>query len=844
MDAQDKLTALRDAQEKVMDDLTAIIEEMRTAKALQENKSLQQELADCRLRLADLQEKHEAAMRANRHLNVALKEQILDEKLNILKVSRRKLDTYFVTRDRDYENALLAWESQAKGEIERLARFAAQNLEKAQAGFLTKLQALGAELQSQLTEQRTAYTGKKREFSEEVAQQMEQLSQSGVSEEVVRQRMRQNELELTVGLSWANKIGILLILFGMGAAAKYTYSMWFTNHMKGVSFFLLGGLLLVCGEWFYRREKEVFAGGLIGGGISVLYGAIFYSCFLLKVISLYTGLGFSLLVTAAAVSLSLRYRSRTICALGLIGGYLPFITYLFTYGFKGLEFYIAMGYLFNLNLVVLLVSWGNRWSLINMISFLLHVPSFIYLVFTVPSKPVGMLYAVLVFSLYVAAVLAYPFRYKTSLRRQDILLLGGNTFVSCLVLYGLFREAGLQAYNGLLALGFCLLYMALAKLADLYIPEEKATILLFDATALTFAVLLVPFQLGLKWLSLGWLVEGVILILYGSKNRVVQLEKAGWLVFGLCLAVFYLHDYLPILPAAGLGANRHFDVKYTAVVAGMLLVTVHYLREIKNQGLNRYGIWLERIMDFKVFSLINLWLYALYMGNKGIHYWLSGAPAYEFYHLLARAFITLGVGYTFSRIPLIRDRNTRYLSNGLLAFGILLCLYLNLSTPVLPAHSSGFNAAQYFAFAVLCFFNLLVLAAVGELLLVFIRARELSLELYPLYLSIYFTGTITAILTSQFQLGVTHLAFSGTYLCIAVGAIIYGFQKQFLYVRRFGLALALFATTKLFIFDLAFLTSLSRIFAYFCFGLVLLGISYMYQKLENGGEAKKGERNI
>lgn len=844
MDVQEKLSALRSSQQKVLDDLTSIVEELQTAEDLRENQRLQQELADCRLRLAELERKHQTVIRDNQHLSMALKEQILDEKLNILKISRGKLHTYFGTARGEQENALLAWEHQAKGEIERLARFAAGNLETAKADFGKKLQDLSAELNACLAEQRTMYAEGEKELAGKVDRQMESLKETQVSEALMRERMRQNELELAVGLSWVNKIGILLILFGMGAAAKYTYSLWFTPEMKGASFFLLGGLLLAAGEWFYRRAKAVFAGGLIGGGVSVLYGAIFYSFFLLKITGLYTSLGLSVLVTAAAVSLSLRYRSQTICALGLIGGFLPFFTYLSAFGFKGTDHYLAMGYLFNLNMVVLLVSLENRWSLINPVSFLLHMPSLAYLVFTVPGKWAGIIYAVLVFFLYAAAILAYPFRHNISLRLQDVFILGCNTFISCVVLYGLFRKAGFQEFDGLLALGFCLTYMALAKLAQTYLAEEKATILLFNATALTFAVLLIPFQFGIQWLSLGWLVEGIILILYGSRNRIARLEMAGWLVFALCLSIFYLHDYWLILVTADIKPVCFFDYKHTAVVAGMLLITFHYLREIKNNGIARYRGWLDSIMSFKVFSLVNLWLYLLRMAGKGADHWLSLLPARNFYHLTAMAFITLGLGYAVLRIPLLVDRNVRYLSRGLLAIGILLCMHINLNLPVLPADPFAVTAGQYFAFIILCFFNLLVLAAVSELVLLFIRENALSLELYPLSLSIYFAGVLTAILTAQFHLGATHLAFSGTYLLVAVGAIVYGLNKRYVYIRRFGLGLALFATAKLFLFDLAFLTTLSRIFAYFCFGLVLLGISYLYQKLESGGEEQTSERKM
>jgi uncharacterized membrane protein len=112
-------------------------------------------------------------------------------------------------------------------------------------------------------------------------------------------------------------VGILLILLGVGAAAKYIHSTFFNDYMRSASFFVLGGLFLAGGEWFYRKGKEVFATGLLGGGVSILYCAVFYSYFLLHVIGIYQGLALSILITLTTVVLSVRYHSRTICSIGL-----------------------------------------------------------------------------------------------------------------------------------------------------------------------------------------------------------------------------------------------------------------------------------------------------------------------------------------------------------------------------------------------------------------------------------------------------------------------------------------------------------------------------------------------
>ena len=158
-----------------------------------------------------------------------------------------------------------------------------------------------------------------------------------------------------------------------------------SNHLKAISFFLLGIVFLAGGEWFYRRRTKAFATGLLGGGLAILYGSVFYSYFLLdQLITLHTGLLLCILITGAAVLLSLRYNSQTIAALALAGGFLPFLTYVCAFGLADQAYLIAMGYLFTLNSLLLIISSCKNWRIIKYISFALNIPSLVYLAFSIP----------------------------------------------------------------------------------------------------------------------------------------------------------------------------------------------------------------------------------------------------------------------------------------------------------------------------------------------------------------------------------------------------------------------------------------------------------------------------
>lgn len=525
---KDRLRFMKVQQDGLIKEYEALIAEYESHDLVNENEHLKKQYEKHKLALVELKTQVGKLQEENTELKVTLTEQILDEKLGILSLSRQKLQTYFASKSLAHTDRLTDFEMDTKRHIQRLYQTAARQLGEDKAELSSRLGALSVELNERVLAQRQRLRESEIALNSRMDNGLHDFASEEISEEVLERRRKQNQIEMKIGLGWINKLGILLLILAVGAAFRYSYSNWFTGYMKGGAFFLLGLLMLGGGEWLYRKGKGTFALGLLGGGISVLYGSIFYSYFLLDIISIYVGLSLSVLVTLTAVLLSLRYESRSICALGLIGGYLPLYSYLGAFGLSGNAVYVAMGYLFLLNLFILLISFRKRWNVVNYISYLFNTPSMLILIALSDSNGMNMIYAVLTFAMYLGITLWYPFKYRSKLSWWDFSLLGCNTFISCLTLYLLFLDAGLKDYNGALALLFCLLYLGLGRGLEKLMPQEKESMLLFYATSLTFGILMIPFQFGAAWWSIGWLVEGVVLTLFGNLNRFKGMERAGW----------------------------------------------------------------------------------------------------------------------------------------------------------------------------------------------------------------------------------------------------------------------------------------------------------------------------
>lgn len=836
---KDRLQFIKDTQNQLAKEYQSLMAEYEANDAVRENEMLRREYADYKQRVDALEARLQHLQKENSGLRHALTEQILDEKLSLIKASREKLETYFSATGTGHMNRLQALEYHARQRFQQLYEQADRHLGADKAVITGKMDQFQDELNHRIAEHRRHVLEEERKVRNDAARGYEQLASEGVSEETMQRRMKQNQIEMKIGLNWINKLGIFLIILAVGAAFKYSYSTWFNDYMKGASFFLLGAIMLAGGDWLFRKNKQTFALGILGGGVSVLYGSVFYSYFLLEIINMFAAMGISVVITATAVLLSLRYESRTVCAFGLVGGYLPFFSYMAAFGLEGSAVYVAMGYLFLLNALILLISLRKRWVIIHYISFVFNISSMLILNSIADHTAVAMLYTAIIFLMYLGITLFVPFKHGTKLSWWDFALLALNTVISCSMLFELLDEAGWDHLQGLFALIFCLSYFLLARLSGKYLEREQETRLLFYGTSLTFSLLIVPFQFDLTYMSLGWLIEGIALSILGHLYRYKWTERIGWGIVGLCMLAFLFIDSFMGLFSAG---SFDFAWKYTFISLGLLAFTLFYaIRLQKTEETRRYSSKdLNQLAVIKYVALVNIWLYLLYETGRA-YKWIMPAEAelYTFYKVLLYAGITLLLAYGLSRVTVLYDRMVKVYTQILQGFAYLLCLGVTLSIPALNPSGTYNSAEHYVALLILIVFNIVIFLSGRDLIMNMLHPHSRQREWAPVILGVYLFGIITTFLGVQFQLGDVGWLFSLIYLLLAIGYIAYGFRNNYLLIRRVGLGLTLLSTGKLLLFDLNLMTTSSKIIAYFSFGIVLLGISYIYQRVSNKLKAEE-----
>ena len=412
-----------------------------------------------------------------------------------------------------------------------------------------------------------------------------------------------------------------------------------------------------------KKNKNLFALGLYGGGIGTLYLTVFSCYFFLNILNLPISIMVSVLITLVSLALSKRYNSMTIAGISLFGGYLLCFSFAITEGIMGVQVYIAMGYLIVLNLLVLAIAFGRRWICINYLSFLLNIPCLIYLAFSASNKAVGITYAILTFIMYLGITLAYPIRKNIKLNRLDVILLGLNTVINCVLVYVLFEMVGLGDYKGFLALIYAVSYFGLNMLVFKKTVQEEHIQALFGITALTFAILMIPFQFGIEWATRGWLIEAILMLTFARKHNNDKLEKAGGIILGLCVLVFFQFEFTQGLRL------EYFALRYSLLTFGMIYVLSLYVSEYNKSELTKYTNKGNLYNGVKYFVVINSWVYLLRMVAGAYNKYVAinlMEPHADFYKLMVLTVVTIAFAYGVLKIEAIKDKVVIGMSTTLL----------------------------------------------------------------------------------------------------------------------------------------------------------------------------------
>lgn len=765
----------------------------------------------------------------NCNLKNALKNNVHNEKLNILKVSEEKFDNYFKSEVVGEKNKFIKTENNLYSVMNKFKTHISDFNLEADAEINGKIEELSNLIKEKKYASETNLYKMQNYYEETKAKEFAELNEIPVSYDNIEKNSVDN-LENMIGLNILNKVSILLIILGVLVGAL---SDFFTPVVKSIIMFALGGFVLVTGEVFNRKKSNVFSLGLTSLGIAILYIALGTSYFEFELMNIYTALLFCMIIAVGSIVLSLYYNAKEIFIFSLIGGYLPIIVM----NQSITVVYSAMVYFVFLNMISFIISFRKKWTVAYFIALVLNIVGTAYISYTAfvndALSIITILYVFATFLVYTIIPLVSSFKQKIMLGKLDMVLIATNTFFSSTIMYSTFAYYSLEDFNGFLAIFYAIAYIIFANVVTKKLNGANKISTIFYLTAYTFIILTIPFQFGINWLSLGWLIEGVVLATYGGINDRPLMKKVGIKIYYLCLASFIFFDFFDF----GI-TNNLFQYKYFAITLGSVIILFSIIRSGE--------IFTNKYKVIKNITIINNWFYIMYLTKyilpNNILRDTFDINNFNIVYLSSAVGIIAQCAYSYilTKIDDIYDRFTKYTSIVIYIFAILATFNVNGRSVIASTEVNIFveNIAKLSVFIV----STVALFALYDVLKMILDNKRVNYETYPVIVSFMFIVFLTQNLVVQYDLQFFSIAITIIYAIFSLGWIIVGFMRKFVNMRRFGLILSIFSVLKLFIFDISTTSTGYRIISYFALGISLMLISFIYQYFTKKMELELNEQ--
>lgn len=575
------------------------------------------------------------------------------------------------------------------------------------------------------------------------------------------------------------------------------------------------------------------------------------------------------LFTAFTVASAISYNRQVIAHIGLVGAYA--VPFLLSDGSGRVV--VLFSYMAIINAGILVIAFRKYWKLLYYASFILtwliFLTWFIEKYDSIAHFGLAWIFISIFFVTFYIISLAYKLLKKEKFAFEDILLLLTNSFIFYGVGYSILHQnIGGEDFKGLFTLCNALIHLAAGLIIYRRKQADRNLFYFAVSLALTFFTIAIPVQLDGNWVTLLWTAEAALFFWIGRTKNAMTYELFSYAL--MILAFFSLMVGWPDAYYTMDTMNNEtriiplFNINFlTSVLFLMSFAFINILNANKlfTSSLQRYsGLW--QIMNF-ILPGILLIVFYLSFYLEIICYW----------NQLSTSTMVIPDNVSNGSKPIINDSISEYKTLSVLMYSLFflsILSFLNirkLKNNLLGFINLGFNAISIGLFL---FLGLFALGALRDSYLSqvfseyfyrggftigirYVSFLFLALVLYAFYSYIQqkFMATDSrvefdfilhvSILTiasnelinwmdlfhseQSFKLGLSILF--GVYSLLL---IVLGIWKKKLHLRIGAIALFSVTLIKLFFYDLTYLNTISKTIVFVVLGLLLLIISFLYNK--------------
>ncbi len=662
-----------------------------------------------------------------------------------------------------------------------------------------------------------------RETLEETPEKTVETELEDVCVEAVPRQKKQVNYEKFIGENLFGKIGILIFVIGVGFFVKYAIDKnWINETFRTVLGFLTGAVLLAVAERLQKKYRT-FSSLLAGGAFAVFYLTVAIAFHYYHIFSQTMAFIILIGVTVFMSVLSVVYNRRELAIISLVGGFLaPFIV-----SSRALLFtYVSI-----LNLGMFGLSIYKKWGELPMISFVftwLIMGIFLLFSYTSSSTVISghlFLFTTLFYFIFLLPVFSIlRGEDMRTMSRGLVFVIITNNFIYLLSGALFLRNMGWSfKASGLLSLFIALVNLGLVLWLWKSRKDYKFLVYTTLGLVLTFVSITVPIQLDGNCITLVWASEMVLLLWLYIKSRIRVYEYAAKILVGLTFISYLMDIYNVVMhehhAVSTIFLNSSFATSlFVGLAMGAFALLMGYYRPFFSTARQlKYGFW----NPFMLFVSVAI-LYYTFMMEFHLHF--EGATRSGAMFLFTAIAIS-SVCYAFrKRFPI-----TQCLTFYMLAIGINTLVYIiNIwgdqweNMAFVPVVLRWFTAA--FVIANICY------VARQYYLLIGIKSR------FTIYLNILVTLLwVTMVRSFLWQVGVDDFS-AGLSLSLSIAGFVQmglGMRLHQKVMRMISLSTFGIVLLKLVFDDLWAMPTIGKIIVFIILGLILLILSFLYQKLKD-----------
>ena len=639
----------------------------------------------------------------------------------------------------------------------------------------------------------------------------------------VRKQKKVN-YEKFIGENLFGKIGIFVFVIGVGFFVKYAIDKdWINETLRTVLGFLTGSALLVVAERLQKKYRT-FSSLLAGGAFAVFYLTVAIAFHFYHLFPQTVAFIILIVITLFMSILSVLYDRRELAIISLVGGFLaPFLVSTGNGNYLVLFTYISI-----LNLGMFGLSIYKKWGELPVIAFV-----FTYLVmglFLLTGYSTGtaiisvhlFAFATLFYFIFLLPILSILRIEAIKKNRGLLLVIITNNFIYLLLGILFLRNMELAFKSeGLLSLFIAIINLVLVIWLRMSKKDYKFLIYAMLGLVLTFVSITIPIQLDGNYITLFWAAEMVLLLWLYVKSKIWIYERATLVLMGLTL-ISYLMDVSAVIlssPSSDtIFLNSSFATSlFVGLAAGAFaLMMGHYRSLFSEARCLRYVPW-NPVMLLTSAAI----LYYTFMAEFSLH--LAGATRSGMMLVFTSAAILI-LSYAFKKRFPIEQCTIPYLAG----LGVNVLIYAINIWGDQWAHMSLPPVLLRWLAAAFIIVNLYYVARQYYTIIglkihftVYLNVLALLLWLTMARSFLWQAGV------EDFDAGFSVSLSIAGFVQMALGMRLHQKVLRIISLSTFGIVLL-----KLILKDLWAMPTIGKIIVFIILGLILLVLSFLYQKLK------------